>query len=185
MKIPCHWTTIYWCCSIPKVMSNPCFFSRKKTCVESGANLETIPVGYKRLQILRFYWSNTGLYTGILHRRFTGAIHRTNFPVANPVALLLQEISLGSTGNLHRFWTRRGTGSATIHRRRPPHSLALDDGIQVAHSTQPISGSCIRSPILASSFALLSAPSLPASPWCPLTHISRLGRSAILKVLVL
>jgi len=35
---------------------------------------------YKRLQILRFYWSNIGLYTGILHRRFAGATHRTNFP---------------------------------------------------------------------------------------------------------
>ena len=64
---------------------------------------------YKRLQILRFYWSNTGLDTGILHRRFTGAIRSTQakFSWANPVALLLQEISLGSTGNLHRFWTRR------------------------------------------------------------------------------
>jgi len=35
---------------------------------------------YKRLQILRFYCSNTALYTRILHRRFAGAIYRTNFP---------------------------------------------------------------------------------------------------------
>jgi len=40
-------------------------------------------------------------------------------------------------------------------------------------------GWCMRRPISASNFALLSASSLPAIPWCPLTHIKYLGLSRI------
>jgi len=47
----------------------------------------------------------------IIHRNITQEICGCNiqdkFSRANPVALLLREISLGSSGNLHRFWTRR------------------------------------------------------------------------------
>jgi len=46
-----------------------------------------------------------------VHRNITQDIYGCNaqdkFPWANPVALRLQEISLGSTGNLNRFWARR------------------------------------------------------------------------------
>jgi len=48
--------------------------------VQTWKQLRWASRSYKRLQILRFYWSNTGLDTGILQERFTGAIQRTNFP---------------------------------------------------------------------------------------------------------
>jgi len=52
-----------------------------------------------------------GFVSCIIHRKITQEICGCNtqdkLSRPDPVALLLQEISLGSSGDLHRFWTRR------------------------------------------------------------------------------
>ena len=139
-------------------MSHPCFFSGKKTCGLSGANLEQLRWvfrSYKGLQILRFYCSNTGLYTGILHRRFAGAIHRTNFP-----------------GRI--LWRY---GYRKFHLVAP--GIYTDIG-PVGTRWLAITVFCDRHPNSTSTLAFMSASSFLLILLCPLTHISVLGRSRIL-----
>jgi len=71
---------------------------------------------YKRLHILRFYWSNTGLYTGILHRRFAGAIHRTNFPGGILWRYCYRKFHLVALGIYTDFGPRRVTSTFVFTR---------------------------------------------------------------------
>jgi len=69
---------------------------------------------YKRLQILRFYCSNTGLYTGILHRRFAGAIYKTNFPGRILWRYCYRKFHLVALGIYTDFWTHRASQSLSL-----------------------------------------------------------------------